>query len=114
MKKQVFKVLDYIDENGDDQSLDFECNTPHVLILGNNLDDIIGLEQIGINIRERNGKYKITDKITGLKIPVMTSVIKTDITQLKEKIREELKTVDHKYLVLVDLAYSDSSTKGLK
>lgn len=77
-------------------------------------DDIIGLEQIGINIRERNGKYKITDKITGLKIPVMTSVSKTDITQLKEKIREELKTVDHKYLVLVDLAYSDSSTKGQK
>lgn len=45
MKKQIFKVLDFIDENGDDQSLDFECNTPHVLILGNNLDDIVGLEK---------------------------------------------------------------------
>ena len=45
MKKQVFKVLDYIDDNGVEQSLNFECNTPHVLILGNNLDDIVGLEK---------------------------------------------------------------------
>lgn len=77
-------------------------------------DDIIGLKQIGINIREHNGKYKITDKIKGLKIPVVNTVIKTDITQIKETIRDHLKTVDHKYLVLVDLAYSDASTKGKK
>ena len=57
MKKQIFKVLDYIDENGDDQSLDFECNTPHVLILGNNLDDIVGLEKKMLkNLSNSNGK----------------------------------------------------------
>ncbi len=72
-------------------------------------DDIIGLMQIGINIHERNGKYKITDKIKGLIIPSTISVIKADITQLKETIREQLKVIDHKYLVLVDLAYSDAS-----
>ena len=44
MKKQIFKFLDYIDDNGVEQSLNFECNTPHVLILGNNLDDIVRLE----------------------------------------------------------------------
>ncbi len=77
-------------------------------------DDIIGLEQIGINIRERNGKYKLSDKIIGLKIPVESTVSKADITQLKDIIREKLKTVDHKYLVLVDLAYSDASTKSKK
>lgn len=78
------------------------------------VDDIIGLKQIGINIREHDKKYRITDKIKGLKIPTAISISKTDITQLKEKIRENLKTVDHKYLVLVDLAYSDASTKGKK
>lgn len=77
-------------------------------------DDILGLTQIGLNIRERNGKYKITDKITGLIIPSSSSVSKADITQLKETVREQLKSVDHKYLVLIDLAYSDASSKGKK
>ena len=57
MEKQIFKFLDYIDENGDDQSLNFECNTPHVLILGNNLDDIVGLEKKMLkNLSDSNGK----------------------------------------------------------
>lgn len=57
MKKQVFKVLDYIDDNGVEQSLNFECNTPHVLILGNNLDDIVGLEKKMLkNLSDSNGK----------------------------------------------------------
>lgn len=77
-------------------------------------DDILGLTQIGLNIRERNGKYKITDRITGLIIPSSSSVSKADITQLKETVRDHLKSVDHKYLVLIDLAYSDASSKGKK
>ena len=77
-------------------------------------DDILGLEAIGINVRERNGKYKITDSIIGLKIPDKTSACKADITELKDKIRKSLKVLDHKYLVLVDLAYSDASTKSKK
>lgn len=77
-------------------------------------DDILGLTQIGINIRERNGKYKITDRITGLIIPSSASVSKADITQLKETVRDQLKSVDHKFLVLIDLAYSDASSKGKK
>ena len=57
MKKQIFKVLDYIDDNGVEQSLNFECNTPHVLILGNNLDDIVGLEKKMLkNLSDSNGK----------------------------------------------------------
>ena len=57
MKKQIFKVLDYIDDNGVEQSLNFECNTPHVLILGNNLDDIVGLEKKMLKkLSDSNGK----------------------------------------------------------
>lgn len=77
-------------------------------------DDILGLEAIGINIRKRNDKYKIIDNIIGLKIPSKTSVLKPDITVLKDEIRKRLKILDHKYLILVDLAYSDASTKSKK
>ena len=57
MEKQVFKVLDYIDDKGDDQSLNFECNTPHVLILGNELSDIVALEKKMLkNLSDSNGK----------------------------------------------------------
>ena len=55
--KQVFKVLDYIDDKGDGQSLNFECNTPHVLILGNELSDIVALEKKMLkNLSDSNGK----------------------------------------------------------
>ena len=43
MKKQVFKVFEYIDDKGEEQTLNFECNTPHVLILGKELSDIVAL-----------------------------------------------------------------------
>lgn len=57
MEKQVFKVLDYVDDNGEDQTLNFECNTPHVLILGNELDDIVRLEKKMLkNLSDSNGK----------------------------------------------------------
>ena len=78
------------------------------------LDDLIGLEHIGINICKRNEKYKITDRIEGLIVPSTSSIIKADITQLKETVREHLNVVDHKYLVLIDLAYSDASSKRKK
>lgn len=57
MEKQVFKVLDYVDDNSEDQTLNFECNTPHVLILGNELDDIVRLEKKMLkNLSDSNGK----------------------------------------------------------
>lgn len=77
-------------------------------------DDILGLESIDINIRERNGKYRLIDNIIGLNLKKEASVQKADITELKDRIRMELKNLDHKYLILVDLAYSDASTKTKK
>ena len=57
MEKQIYKVLDYIDYNGEEQSLNFECNTPHVLILGNELSDIVALEKKMLkNLSDSNGK----------------------------------------------------------
>ena len=57
MNKELFKILDYIDDKGEEQSLNFECNTPHVLILGNVLSDIVSLEKKMLkNLSDSNGK----------------------------------------------------------
>ena len=56
-EKQIYKVLDYIDDKGEEQSLNFECNTPHILISGANLDDILSLEKKMLkNLSDSNGK----------------------------------------------------------
>ena len=55
--KEIYKVLEYLDENGEEQSLNFECSTPHVLISGDRVEDILGLERTMLkNLSESNGK----------------------------------------------------------
>ena len=77
-------------------------------------DHIAGLIAIGLNIVERGGKYKLLDKINKLEIPNSSLYTSDSISELKEKIRNKLKSIDHKYLILVDLAYSDASAKSKK
>ena len=78
------------------------------------LDDIDNFSNIGLNISFINGKFKLSDKIIGLDIPVNHSFEKDDIELLKDNVREKLQYIDHKYLVLIDLAYSNASTKTNK
>lgn len=77
-------------------------------------DHVAGLTAIGIDIQERNGKYKLLDKIMRLEIPARAACVKEDVNDLKERVRERLKLVDHKYLILIDLAYSDASSRTRK
>lgn len=77
-------------------------------------DHISGLIAIGLNIVERCGKYRLLDVITRLDIPVQTVYSSDSISDMKEMVRSRLKAVDHKYLVLIDLAYSSTSTKSGK
>ena len=78
-------------------------------------DDIENLPNIGIFVTTLDGRYKLADRLVGLEIPVVTANIeKADITSLKDQIRTKLHNVDHDYLVLVDLAYSDASTRTKK
>jgi hypothetical protein len=69
------------------------------------IDDIIGLQSIGISVRETRGKYKIADEIIKLNIPVNVTYAKTDLTIIKDTVRNKLKTVNHKYLTLIDLSF---------
>ncbi len=78
------------------------------------VDHISGLIAIGLNISERQGKFKLLDKIIRLEIPQQTTYSSSSVNELKEIVRSKLQAVDHKYLILIDLAYSDASTTRKK
>ena len=78
------------------------------------VDHISGLSSIGLNISEHQGKYKLRDKIIHLEIPEQTAYSNDSVNELKEIVRSKLQTVDHKYLILIDLAYSDASSTRQK
>ena len=77
-------------------------------------DHLSGLKSVGINIIERAGNYRLADKVIKLEIPRQILRTETDMSELKDKVRDKLKTVNHKYLSLIDLAYSNASTKTKK
>lgn len=77
-------------------------------------DHISGLISIGIDIKVSSDKYKLLDKIVGLDIPSKNVFAKAEANEIKEKIRDKLATLNHKYLILVDLAYSDASSTAKK
>ena len=78
------------------------------------IDHIEGLKSIGIDIQKNGNKYKLYDKIIGLNIPTKTVFTKDEANEIKETVRDKLNTLDHKYLILIDLAYSDASTTAKK
>lgn len=77
-------------------------------------DHIYGLKSIGLEIIENNGKYKLLDNIVKLEIPNDITYAKDDINTIVDRVRIKLKNIDHKYLELISLAYSDASSKGKK
>lgn len=78
-------------------------------------DDIDNFTNIGIRVSLKNNKYRLLDDIQGLEIPLKPNeVSKNEISVLKEHVRSNLKNVDHKYLLLIDLAYSDASSRNKK
>lgn len=77
-------------------------------------DHIDGLLSIGIDISINGDKYKLLDKIEKLELPTRSTCIKDDVNDIKDRVRRKLKTLDHKYLILIDLAYSDAASKATK
>ena len=76
------------------------------------IDELKNMHNIGICINQNGDRYRLTDKIVGLEIPVETVGVSKDmVTDIKDRIRGKLKHINHDYLVLVDLAYSDSKAK---
>lgn len=77
------------------------------------IDDIKGLNNIGLSINFDNNKYKLNDTIIGLNIP-KEHIEADEIIKLKETIASKLKYIDHKFLILVDYAFSDKKGKKEK
>lgn len=77
-------------------------------------DHIEGLISIGLEITENAGKYRLLDKIECLEIPARTECVKDNVVDIKDRVRNKLIHLDHKYLVLIDLAYSDAASRAKK
>lgn len=80
-------------------------------------DDLKGFEHIGLEVKNIENKYKIMDDIVGLEIPVVEDreeFGKSAISELKDTIRERLKEIPHKYLVLIDLSFDGKSNRDFE
>lgn len=74
-------------------------------------DDIIGLQNIGLNISNKNNLYKFDDIINDFVIPLPQSLTKSDLEQTKSEIRLKMKNLSHEYLSLIDLAYDSKQNR---
>lgn len=75
------------------------------------LDDIKGLQNIGINIKYKDNKFLFSDEINDFIIPLPQSLAKSDLAETKEKIREKMLNLSHEYLALIDLAYDSKQNR---
>lgn len=74
-------------------------------------DDIRGLQNIGIAISAKGGKYLFNDVINDFVIPMQQSLVKSDLAETKERIRGKLSCLPHDYLSLIDLAYDSKQNR---
>lgn len=70
-------------------------------------DDLTGLINIGMDIEVTAGKYKLKDDVLKL-VSYSDNVAKeiTDAVEVKDRVRTRLQNIDHKYLTLIDYAFS--------
>lgn len=78
------------------------------------IDNIQGLVSIGINITKHKDKYKLEDKIEKLDLPPRASCVKDKVNDIVDRVRVKLKNIDHKYLILISLAYSNETERTKK
>lgn len=75
-------------------------------------DDLIGLQNIGLFIKESNKGFTLNDNIQNLVIPLNSiGTGKSDTLRLKDFCRDILENIPHNYLNLIDLAYDSKSNR---
>lgn len=75
-------------------------------------DDLIGLQNIGLFIKESSSGFILNDDIQNLVIPINSiGNGKSDTLRLKDFCRDILENVSHNYLNLIDLAYDPKSNR---
>jgi hypothetical protein len=79
------------------------------------LDDIHNFTNIGLTVQSSRGLYKIIDDIVGLNMPMTNKPSeKSNVTKIKDGIRDKLKTVSHTYLSLIDLSYNSKANRDFE
>ncbi|WP_202903565.1 restriction endonuclease FokI C-terminal domain-containing protein [Neofamilia massiliensis] len=68
---------------------------------------------MGLSLKHSRNGYVIDDNIIKLEIP-RTKISKTNVLELKDKVRDKLKYVDHRYLALIDLAYDGTANRDFE
>lgn len=94
-KRSLHEIVSFLQTKGIDETLT------------NIKDDMVGLINIGLDIDSYGSFYKLNDKILKL-TPYQQIVAKeTNNTVLvKDRVRHKLQHIDHKYLTLIDYAFS--------
>lgn len=76
-------------------------------------DELEVIEAMGLTIKRSRRGYTIDDNIIKLEVP-RTKVSKTNVLKLKDKVRDKLTYVDHRYLALIDLAYDGTANRDFE
>ena len=77
-------------------------------------DDIDNFSNIGLHIKQQSEKYRLLDSITGLVVDTSVKMIKSNTLVAKDNMRQKLKNINHKYLVLMDLCYDSDSNRDFE
>lgn len=77
------------------------------------VNDLKGLEQIGLNVQQEQNGYFLQDTIQNITIPNLPTkeTVKDDIQELIDQCRERLEHVSHEYLVLIELSFSSKQSR---
>lgn len=79
-------------------------------------NDIQGLYNIGIQITQEMKGYKLKDNIQDFYIPkaITTELGKSELVELKDRLRDSLEFVSQDYLILLDLAFDGSQNRAFE
>ena len=79
-------------------------------------DELKVIEAMGITVEHNaSGKYRTTDNIIKLEIPRQRKIAsKTFILDLKDKLRDQLKFIDHRYLSLIDISFDNQANRDFE
>lgn len=100
-KRSIPQIMEYLQENG------YEVNSATIQ------DDLNGLVNIGLNIQVQAGLYHLQDEILKLDIPVQSvpTEERSELSIIKERVREKLNYIDHKYLTLIDYSFQGKDNR---
>ena len=75
-------------------------------------DDLIGFNNLGINIDINKSMITLLDKICDFQVPVYKDItVKSTLSKEKDEIRKKLTTLSHEYLALLDLAFDSTQNR---